>query len=124
MCAWGIGQKMKPYIAYSRAEPEGGSILIIANTAKEARLLAWRSGECWNVDEWFDQAARWLRDKSILALADQDKLAAGIAHVVTDPLACESCGLWGCGIEEDGTCLWCDRWAGTLLAETIRKWIG
>ena len=84
---------MRPYIAFSRygGAPEG-AILVFAYTAKEARRLAWQSGECLNVDEWIDLAVRWKRDKSIYALADQEKLQAGLPHIISDPAGCASCG--------------------------------
>ncbi len=42
---------MKLYIAYSRAAgSEEGAILVAAHTSREAKKLAWRSGDCWNID--------------------------------------------------------------------------
>ena len=112
---------MKPYIAFSRAAgPENGAILILANSTREARVLAWRSGECWNADGWLDLGVRWLRDDDVLMLADQAKLAAGMPHVVALPVPCEDCGLWGCGLQADGeTCCHCGQYAGDVLVEVV-----
>jgi len=114
---------MRTYLAYSRAEgPQEGAVLVLADTARQAKRLAWRSGECLNVDEYIDLAVLWLHDdKSILALVDRQKLAAGEAHVVAEPLACRTCGLWGGGVTEDGTCYHCGGDPGDLLVRLIRE---
>lgn len=113
--------KMKTYIAYSSsAGPTEGTILVIANTARKAKNLAWKSGELFNVDEWTDLAVRWLRDEYIMRLADQVKLAAGEPHVVAEPLACESCKAWGCEVDDNGICCGCGQWAGLALGEVMK----
>ena len=113
--------KMRTYSAYSSAEgPREGAILVIANTAREAKNLAWKSGELFNVDEWTDLAVRWLRDEHIIKLADQIKLAAGQSHVVADPLACMSCERWGYEVDDAGFCCDCGEWAGLVLGEVMK----
>ncbi len=110
---------MKPYMAYSRANgPGDGAILIVAKNSRAARKLAWRSGE---YDGWTDLAVRLIRDGHALALADQIKLAAGVEHVIAEPLACESCHEWGHGVDEGGFCLRCGGFAGGLLVEVLER---
>ena len=113
---------MRSYAAYSCIEDglSSGAVLIIAHTVKEAKWLAsqtYLSAYC----EYFDLRVRWLRDESLLALADQDKLAQDVAHVVTDPVACESCKLWGYGVDADGNCRYCDSAAGEVLVDLLKK---
>lgn len=113
---------MKPYSAYSRASsPQDGAILVVAKNSRAARNLAWQSGECWNVDGWTDLAVRLIRDRHVLALADQNKLAAGIEHVVAEPLDCEMCHEWGHGVDNEGNCCWCGGFAGELLGEVLGR---
>jgi len=115
---------MRAYSAYSKsAGSSEGSILVIANTARQAKSLAWYSGECWNVEEWTDLAVKWLRDDLVFALADQDKLVAGIPHVVGDALlVCQACDQWGQDVDGEGMCCQCGGWAGDVLAEVLRRW--
>lgn len=110
---------MNPYIAFSRIEgPEEGAILVIANTARAAKRLAW--GHCWNVDTWTDQDIRLIRDRTVLALADQGKLAVAQPHVIESPLSCQACGLWGMGVNlDDGTCCHCGKQAGAALVRIM-----
>lgn len=101
--------KLKPYIAFSRdAGPHEGAILVIAHTAKQARLLAWQSGDCLNVEDWLDQAVLLLKGKSHLVLADQTKLQSNEPHVIADPVGCQECGTWGGGITADNLCAHCN----------------
>lgn len=103
-------------MGFSRQEgSEAGAILVIANNAREAKKLAWRSGECLNVDEWIDLAVRLIRGEGIMALADQEKLRRDIQHVVAEPLGCEACGLWGAGVRSNGECCYCGEPAGEAL---------
>lgn len=110
---------MRAYSAFSRAEGESeGAVLVFANTAKEARRLSF--GYCWNVDNWFDQAVRWLRQFGIEKLANQEKLEAGIPHVVDNPISCKNCELWGCGVR-DNECLYCGGYPGDDLIELYEE---
>lgn len=111
---------MKPYIAFSKAEgPQEGAVLVIANTVREAKKLAW--GQCWNVDEWIDLAVRLMRDVGIMKLANQSKLTANEPHVVDSPLGCQSCGLWGAGVKSDGACCYCGEQVGEILARCLAE---
>ncbi len=112
---------MKPYMAFSRHDgPVEGAILVIANTAKEARWLAWQSGDCQNVENWLDQAVKLIRDKTIMALANQDKLARNESHVVWSPVGCKSCGYWGAGITADNLCCECNEFPGDELVHCLK----
>lgn len=115
-------KKLKAYMACSRAEgPVEGAILVIAHTWREARDMAWESGECFNVEDWLDQAVYVLRDPTRgLALADQEKLRMRIPHIVTQPAHCESCDAWGMGLDSDGACGNCGENPGGKLVELIR----
>ncbi len=100
---------MKPYVAFSRAAgSEEGAILVIAHTSREAKKLAWQSGEVWNSDGWTDLAIKLIiEDHNSMPLADQEKINRDIAHTVSEPVACENCDLWGSGLDCDGMCSWC-----------------
>ena len=114
---------MRAYIAYSRgAGPEEGAILVIANTLREAKPLAWGTLDLFDVDEYIDMAVIWMRGDHIMALADQTKLAAGEPHVIDSPAGCESCELWGYDVNPDGTCCGCDEWAGEELIRVLGEW--
>ncbi|KKN30248.1 hypothetical protein LCGC14_0835980 [marine sediment metagenome] len=106
---------MKPYMAFSRgAGPGEGAVLVIANTARQAKSLVWRHCSCWNVDDWLDQAVRLIRNnEDILALADQEKLRANVPHVIDSPEECEKCEWWGVPLSESGLCESCSEWAET-----------
>ncbi len=107
---------MKPYVAFSRAAgKQEGAILIIAHTSNEAKRLAWKSGEVWNADGWTDLAIRLIRDHTSMALADQEKIQRCIPHIVSEPVACESCDLWGVGLDRDDMCSWCGKPPGEKL---------
>jgi hypothetical protein len=96
---------MRAYMAFSKHEgPEGGAFLVIHHTARQAKALAGRSGACWNVDEFFHIAVKWLRDPEIMALANKEKLKADEPHVVDSPVNCWQCDMWGAGVDHEGLC--------------------
>lgn len=104
-----IMKKLNMYIGYENNSREEGAVLVFAHTAKEARKLAYPFIESWfdNI-EWIDMRAQRLRGKEHLyAEADQEKLKAGIPHVIESPRSCRSCCLWGSVIGEDGLCEYC-----------------
>lgn len=112
---------MKAYMAYSTgALPREGAILVIANTAREARMLAWESGECINVEKWIDLTVRLIRNNAdIMLLADQAKLQQEQPHVVASPLSCEECGIWGAGLADDNRCGNCEEWPGDRIVDCL-----
>jgi hypothetical protein len=110
---------LKPYMAYSRYYGrQAGAVLVVANTAKEARRLAF--GHCLNVEDWLDQTVRLIRDNDVLLLADQTKLKANRPHVVDNPAHCQACGLWGEGLTADGRCGYCNEWPGDEVMLRLR----
>lgn len=114
---------MKPYMAFSRAAgPTEGAILVIANTAKEARKLAYQSGECFNVEDWLDQSVRLIKDDTVMALANPEKITSNEPHVVYDPIGCQNCGYWGSGITAENLCGNCNEHPGDKLLSRIQKW--
>lgn len=111
---------MKAYTAYAvGALPREGAILVIANTAKEARKLAWKSGE-FNVEKWIDLTVRLIRyNVDVIPLANQAKLQQEQPHVVASPLSCEACGIWGAGLTDDNNCGNCGEWPGDRLVDCL-----
>lgn len=112
---------LKAYSAFSReAGPEEGAILVIANTTREAKKLAWQSGACWNVDEWIDLATRLIKDDIyILSLADQKELRLGHPHIIDNPIGCDKCGMWGVEITIDKLCGNCNEYPGDMLVKLL-----
>jgi len=110
---------MKAYSGFSRIDgPIEGAVLVFANSAKEARKLAY--GHCLNVDEWTDQAVKWIKDDdTIFGLANQQKLNDSIPHVVDCPIDCESCEEWGWGITADNKCCGCGEYPGDDLVRAL-----
>lgn len=100
---------MKPYVAFSRgAGSAEGAVLVIANTARQARNLAW--GHCLNVEDWLDQSVLLIRNnEDILALADQEKVEANVPHVIDSPEGCTKCGMWGMPLSENDLCECCSE---------------
>jgi hypothetical protein len=115
---------MRAYIGCSReGGPEEGALLVITNTVREAKTLAWPELSNWfDYFEWTDMSIRWLRDEHVMALADQSKLAAGESHVIDSPIGCESCKLWGYDVNPDGTCCGCGQPAGEELIRVLGDW--
>lgn len=120
-----MNNKLKPYMGYSRHEgSEEGAMLVLAHNGREAKRLAWSIlSDWWAGIEYTDMAVRLLRDDHVLALADQKKLAAGEPHVIDAPVVCDSCELWGDGLEADGrTCTRCGQDAGDRLVGLYRDY--
>ena len=106
---------LRAYSAFSSdAGAREGAVLVFASTAREARRMAW--GRCLNVDEWIDQAVRWIRGADIMLLAEEDG-----KHVVEQPLCCESCGLWNAGLDDDDLCGECGQFPGAVLIGRLRS---
>ena len=107
-------------MGFSRgAGPHEGAVLIIANTAKQAKRLAW--GECLNVDDWLDQAVLLIRDNRVMLLANQERLEADEPHVIDSPLGCDACGYWGAGLTDDNLCGNCNQHPGNALVNRLNK---
>jgi hypothetical protein len=113
---------MKPYMVFSRGcGPEDGATLIIASSVKEAKRLAWQQS-AFDFDDFIDLGVRLIRDtQGVLPLADQNKLKAGIPHIVDDPVSCAVCHHWGAGLTSEGLCGNCNSYPGDKLAGIIGK---
>lgn len=99
---------MKAYMGYA-GDPHDGAILIFAHNAKQAKRLAYP--EMSNLFDcmFCDARVKWLKGEDYLfENADKEKLAAGIAHIVDNPISCKSCEMWGSGeLDADGVCASC-----------------
>jgi hypothetical protein len=106
---------MKPYMAFSRAAgPQEGAFLVVADNIREAKKLAWR--QCpMDFMEYTDLGIKLMGDANGMALADLAKVAAGIPHVVPDPVGCEACQMWGAGLTADNLCADCGEHPGAKL---------
>jgi len=94
---------MKPYMAYSKiAGSSEAAVLVFANTAREAKKLAWDSVVCDFCDnDWTDLRVNQLKGRPWLF----KEMRKDIPHVVDNPRSCDSCGFWGNSeIGEDGLC--------------------
>ena len=110
---------MKFYAAFSRNEGiEEGAILVVANTAKEAKKIAWQSGLCFNVDEYFDLSIRWLRNKENYEPLVKN---TNVSHIVADPIYCKSCKIWGQGLDKFGNCGYCGEYPGDELVNLFNS---
>ena len=113
---------LKPYTAFSRSEAEEGSILVLAHNIKEGKRLAWRSNSLFGL-EYTDLGIRLIRRAdAVIPLADQQKLAVNIPHVVPEPVSCERCGTWGAGLDKDGMCGFCGEHPGEELTTVLEEW--
>jgi len=106
---------MKAYMAYSKYDgAQEGAILVIHHTARQAKVLAWQSGECFNVDEYLDMAIRKIDDDAMRL----SRNASDSPHVEGNPAFCIACELWGCGVADyDGVlkCANCGEYPGNEL---------
>ena len=97
---------LKPYMAFSR---EGGSlegaVLVFAHNIKEAKPLAWREAKWEITEDYTDLGIRLIKNGAFLFKeADEAKLAADVAHVISDPTPCKDCELWGYPLNDAGYC--------------------
>jgi hypothetical protein len=101
--------------------PQEGATLAIASSAKEAKRLAWkRSG--LDFDDFTDLGILRLWDAGkVLPLANQEKLKAGIPHIVDDPVSCQVCHYWGAGLTSEGLCGNCNSYPGDKLVSLLGK---
>jgi hypothetical protein len=104
---------LKAYMGYSRVGgSREGACLVFAHNTKEARKLTYPVLRSWfdynGSDDWIDTATTVLKDSEFLFKeANQEKLAASIAHVIESPKTCIVCEMWGNEIDEQGRCDGC-----------------
>jgi hypothetical protein len=88
--------KLKTYMGFVVNEGREGAVLVFAHTAREALKLARPYLEDWFQCDFIDARATIIRDSEYLyEEANQEKLGAGIAHVIDSPTTCNNCELWG-----------------------------
>ena len=89
---------MKPYMGFSRCSgSREGACLVFAHSYIEARKYAHKILTSWSGDDnWFDTAVLLIRNSDhLFAEANQEKLAAGVPHVIECPKSCAHCETWG-----------------------------
>ncbi len=99
---------LKPYMAFDGENGSSeGAALVFARTVTEAKAVAFPVLSGWGCD-FLDMRVRHIEDGAhLFADGNQEKLAAGIPHVIETPKSCERCELWGEVIYEDGICDTC-----------------
>ncbi len=108
---------LHPYMAFE-IDPQEWAFLIFANTAKEARRIAWY--RCDFLDEFIDLRVRRMREHATYLMSLYDG-----GHVYIDsPPTCPVCETWGAPIRADGAgCEYCygpDPAAASLIELTLR----
>ena len=104
---------LKAYMGYSRAGgSREGACLVFAHNTKEARTLTYPVLIDWfdhnGSDDYIDTVTKVLKEcEHLFKEANQDKLAAGVAHVIESPKTCIVCEMWGEEIDEKGYCEGC-----------------
>lgn len=88
---------LKPYMGYDGlAGSIEGACLIFAHSVREARRHAWKCIQDWFDADFINVRARLIKDgQHLFTEADQEKLAAGIPHIIEAPKSCNRCGMWG-----------------------------
>jgi len=83
---------MRAYMLYSGRDPGEGAVLVIADTLKRAKVLAYPTLRSWFEAELIYIRGRWLRG----AWAEAALQHYGpTERVVDDVPACPSCERWG-----------------------------
>ena|SRR5690349_18464993 len=102
-------RSMRPYMVHG-GDSRDGACLVFAHTVREARRVGFPILDNWECADWIDCRAELLRDKQhLFAEADQEKLAAGIAHAIESPKTCPNCELWGGELNEnENGCEFCE----------------
>ncbi len=101
---------MKLYMGYDEsAGSSEGACLIVAHTAKEAKIIGYPDVCNWFDTEWIDMRANLIKENTdyLMAEVDIDNFNKGIPHVVECPTCCPNCGCWGGGEIIDGRCDLC-----------------
>lgn len=88
--------RLNPYMAYC-GDPDEGAALVFAESAKEARRLAYDTLRCWFDAEWIGVRVRRLRRNREYLMGLYDGHA-----VCDDPPSCDVCGTWGAPADETG----------------------
>jgi hypothetical protein len=94
---------MRAYIGYDRnMGQQEAACLVFANTARQARTLAYDVVRGWFDTEWIDVSVRWLRDSKYVPAKPEP-------HVIESPDVCRHCELWPSDevLDDDGLCSLC-----------------
>jgi hypothetical protein len=98
---------MKIYIGYDKESGKSeGSILIFANSIKEAKRTGAPVIMSWTLGEYINVRVNLLKDKQfqyLHALAINDD-----PHVIDHIPTCDLCEMWGTGIITNGICSTCN----------------
>ena len=103
---------MKAYMAFV-VDPREGAALVFADTAKQAKKLAWGTLKDWFDSDWTNVRARRLKahERYLLSLYD------GRAVLETPP-TCDVCEMWGAPLRPDGN--GCENCGGDELPPNTR----
>ncbi len=100
---------MKAYMGYDGvAGPSEAAILIFAHTVKEGKKISFGTLQSLFDCEFVDMRVRLLKEEHLFKEADQEKLKAGIPHVIESPKVCGNCEVWGGYPVENGQCCFCE----------------
>ena len=117
--------KLKPYMVYNRhAHPSDGAALVFHFTARQARYMGYLAEPLMGCDSYIDATARLIRDpEKVYPLTNIKWLEANEPHPVVGSLeVCQSCELWGCGVDASGRCCQCGEYAGETLVSLFKEW--
>ena len=93
------------YMSYS-GDPSEGASLVFADTARQAKALAWKFDPCCDGGDFTDVRVKWLRDQAFPWL--RKEALEKTPHVNDCPKSCERCETWGqYEVGEDGLCEGC-----------------
>ena len=96
---------MKIYIGFDSYQGAGeGACLIFANTAREAKKLAYPIIRGWFDTEWIETGVKMLRDMEYL----KSQATSDLPHAIECPETCPKCELWGTGEIVNGSCPVCN----------------
>ena len=93
---------LKPYMAFPASEFIEWAILVFANTAQEAKKIAYRDGE---FDSYIDVRVRAMKPKPCI----MSQMIKDEPHANNCPDECKRCEQWGMELNHLGICANCDN---------------
>ena len=97
---------MRAYMAWHGPDAELGAVLVFANSAREARKLAYPVIQGWWSDaQWVHIRTKWLSSEETQWLHRLHSSGAA-SEVIESPPTCSRCELWGAELV-DGICKNC-----------------
>ncbi len=95
---------MKMYMGFNSFYGKNeAACLVFANTAKEAKKIAFPVIENWFGGGWLEVKIKMLRDSEYL----KSLSTSALPHVIEFPETCPKCELWGTGEIVNGSCSNC-----------------